>query len=104
MVLVGLLLGTIGTDVSSGVQRFTMGATNLYDGFGIVVVAMGLFGVSEIIASISVQRGALVEERVTLRKMIPTRQDMREFPMPALRGSAIGAFIGALPGAGQTIA
>lgn len=104
MVVVGLLLGTVGTDLSSGAQRFTLGATTLYDGFGIVVVAMGLFGISEIIHSIRLSRSALTDQRIALRTMIPTRQDMREFPMPALRGAGIGAFIGALPGAGQTIA
>lgn len=104
MVAFGLLLGTVGTDVNSGQQRFTHGVPTLFDGFNIVVVAMGLFGVSEIIQSIRVQRPKKSDQGITLSSMIPTRQDMREFTAPALRGSAIGSFIGALPGAGQTIA
>src|SRR5690606_12127924 len=57
MIVVGLLLGTVGTDISSGALRFTMGVSHLYAGFGIVVVAMGLFGVSEVVASINMRRG-----------------------------------------------
>lgn len=104
MIVVGLLLGTVGTDISSGALRFTMGVSHLYDGFGIVVVAMGLFGVSEVVASINMRRGEARPQRVRLRDLIPTRQDLKEFFLPAIRGSGIGAFIGALPGAGQTIA
>ncbi|MCL7466626.1 tripartite tricarboxylate transporter permease [Phaeovulum sp. NW3] len=104
MVLFGLLLGTVAIDINSGAQRFTFGIPALYDGFSIVVVAMGLFGVSEVMLSIRRPGGIAQQGRIGLRSMIPSRADMHTFPAPATRGALIGSFIGALPGAGQTIA
>jgi TctA family transporter len=105
MVVLGVLIGCVGTDVNTGLTRFTFGIPELYDGIGLVAIAMGLFGISEVISSIKQpDRGELKGSSVTLRSMMPTRDDVRRFWMPMLRGSAIGSFFGALPGTGGTIA
>jgi TctA family transporter len=105
MVILGLLLGLVGTDVNSGVARFTFGQAELYDGISLVAIAMGLFGVAEVIASIDrARRGRVERGAITLRSMIPKRDDVRRSWFPMLRGTGVGAFFGALPGAGATIA
>lgn len=103
MVFVGILLGTVGTDLNTGAERFTFGLFELFDGISIIALAMGLFGFSEIIASVRSPRRA-VDGRVTLRSMLPTSADMKTSFMPMTRGSIIGSLLGAMPGTGQTIA
>ncbi len=104
MVAAGVLIGTVGTEAQTGVQRYTFGFLQLYEGVGLVVLAMGLFGVSEIIASIQGQKASRMEHRISLRSMIPTREDVRRSTLPALRGTGVGSALGALPGAGPSIA
>jgi len=105
MVFFGVALGLVGTDLSSGQNRYTFGLVELRDGLGLLGIAMGIFGVTEIVASIRGERPAKIESRsITLRAMVPTRDDMRRFWMPSLRGAAIGSFIGTLPGTGSMIA
>lgn len=104
MVLVGVLLGLVGTDPEGGMPRFSSGIPEIYDGFSLVAIAMGLFGVSEVIASIGRPADMLIRDRITLRSMLPTRDDARRAGLPILRGTGIGAFFGLLPGTGQTIA
>lgn len=105
MVVLGMLLGMVGTDVNSGLARFTFNSPELYDGIALIAIAMGLFGISEVIASVRQQeRGGLPSSHVSLRSMIPTRDDVRRFWKPMLRGSAIGSFFGSLPGTGGTLA
>jgi putative tricarboxylic transport membrane protein len=105
MVVLGLLLGLVGTDVNSGVARYTFGFPELQDGVSLVAIAMGLFGVAEVIASIDkARRGRVERKSITLRSMVPKRDDVRRSWFPMLRGTGIGAFFGALPGAGATIA
>jgi TctA family transporter len=95
----------VGTDVQTGQQRFTFGIPYLSDGISLVAMAMGLFGVAEVIKSIGkVSAASVTQERITLRSMIPTRDDRRRSWLPMLRGTAIGSFFGALPGTGGTIA
>lgn len=103
MVFAGMLLGCVGTDLNTGVDRFTFGIFELFDGISIVALAMGLFGFTEIIASVYNPHGA-ADGKVTLRSMLPTRNDVRAARMPVLRGSLIGSTLGVLPGTGQTIA
>jgi len=104
MVVFGLLIGLIGTDVNTGVARFTFGVPELMDGLALVAVAMGVFGVAEVISSIDkIKHGEFSARDITFRSLVPTRQDMRDSTAPMLRGSAIGSFFGALPGAGPTI-
>lgn len=103
MVVLGLLLGTVGTDINSGMARFDFGIMKLTDGLSLVVIAMGLFGISEIVNSITVKREARFTQKVTLRSMIPTKKDVKDSVMPMARGSGIGGFFGALPGTGAAI-
>jgi TctA family transporter len=105
MVLLGLCLGMVGTDVQTGQQRYTFNVPYLSDGVSLVAVAMGLFGVAEVIGSIGRVRTADAKaEKITMRSMMPTRQDWKLSWKPMLRGSGIGSFVGVLPGAGGTIA
>ncbi|WP_414897567.1 tripartite tricarboxylate transporter permease [Rhodovulum sp. YEN HP10] len=103
MVVLGLLLGCVGTDVNSGVQRFTFGRTELLDGINLVALAMGLFGVAELIANVRDPDRQGVTERIGLRGLMPRRDDLRRLPGPILRGGALGSFFGALPGTGSTL-
>lgn len=104
MVVLGLMFGCVGTDINSGVMRFTLGFYELYDGVHIVILAMGLFGITEIIASIRPGTNAGRPHTISLRSMIPPREDMRRSWMPILRGTAIGSIFGPLPGTGPTLA
>jgi putative tricarboxylic transport membrane protein len=105
MVVLGLVLGTVGIDVNSGIARFHFGFLELMDGLSLIALAMGLFGVSEVISSINnVPSRSSRERAITLRSLIPTKEDWRLSAAPMLRGSGIGGFVGALPGVGSTIA
>lgn len=105
MVVLGLLLGIVGTDVNSGVPRFTFGFYELREGINLVIVTTGLFGISEVIANAGRIGGGMVQPNsITFRSMLPTRADWRASWMPMLRGTGIGSAIGALPGTGAALA
>lgn len=105
MVSVGVGLGLIGTDINSGVMRYTFGRIELADGVSLVAVAMGLFGVSEILFSIGKDKPEPLDPKsITFRSMLPTRAQWKAIVMPTLRGTGIGAAIGALPGSGAVVA
>jgi TctA family transporter len=103
MVLVGGLIGTVGLDIYDGAARYTFGSEHLIDGLSLVPVAMGLFGLSEIIMSI---RGTHihVKQSVSLASMLPTRDDWRRIVLPMFRGSIWGCIFGPLPGTGPSFA
>ena len=103
MVIIGLLLGLVGSDVTSGGQRFTFGLPQLADGIGFVVVAMGMFGLSEIIRNLEqgADRSGLVTKKIT--SLMPTRKDWKRMIAPILRGTAIGSALGILPGSGSIL-
>lgn len=103
-VVLGLLLGTIGTDVTSGEFRYTFGFLELRDGVSLVGMAMGLFGIAEVVSSIRGSKHQKITAKVTARSMMPTRDDIRRTLAPMARGSSIGGFLGALPGAGTVTA
>ncbi|MCW1932492.1 tripartite tricarboxylate transporter permease [Pararhodobacter zhoushanensis] len=104
-VTLGLALGLIGLDLNSGVGRFTFGMTEFYDGLPLVAVAIGLFGLPEIIANAGRSELPKVQEgKIRMKDMMPTREDWRRSAMPMVRGSAIGSFFGALPGTGGLVA
>ena len=104
MVVLGLLLGVVGTDLQTGTFRFVFGVPHLADGIGLVAMAMGLFGVSEVIANARRPASERPHYRVTWASMIPTREDWRRAFPAMLRGSAVGAGFGTLPGTGSSIA
>lgn len=105
MVMLGLVLGLVGTDINSGQFRFTFGFPALADGINLAALAMGLFGVSEILTNlVSGDLPQLVNARITFRSMIPTKLDMQQFWGACTRGTLLGSFVGMLPGTGPTIA
>ena len=104
IMVTGLMLGTIGIDLTTGVLRFTMGIPELRDGVHIVIVAMGLFGVSELIASIRANIGGKATQTIDYNDFYPSKQEWKSLFWPIMRGGTIGSFFGALPGTGQTIA
>ena len=104
MVVLGLLLGTVGTDVNSGVARFHFGLPPLMDGINLVALAMGIFGISEVITTVRQKRDARAAEKISLRSMLPSKPEMKATVMPMVRGTGIGSFFGALPGTGVSIA
>jgi putative tricarboxylic transport membrane protein len=103
MVAMGLLLGCVGTDVDSGVKRFSFDIIELTDGIGFVVIAIGVFALGEIVANLGSpeQRTVFTSDVGTLW---PTRDDMKRSVGPIIRGTIIGAFFGVLPGTGAAIA
>ncbi|NJO23147.1 MAG: tripartite tricarboxylate transporter permease [Sphingomonadales bacterium] len=102
MILLGMLLGLVGTDVNTGNTRFTFGIDDLFDGLGFVPLAMGVFGIAEIITNLANQeRRDLVSSKVT--GLMPTREDLRRSIGPVLRGTGLGAFLGVLPGGGAVL-
>ncbi|MEO3385041.1 tripartite tricarboxylate transporter permease [Mesorhizobium sp. CAU 1741] len=105
MVAFGLALGLVGIDLNSGTARFTFGVPALYDGLSLVAIAIGLFGLPEVMANAGVaDEHRPAPEKITLRSLVPTRQDWKQAAAPILRGSAIGSFFGALPGTGGVTA
>ena len=103
MIFLGMLLGLVGTDVNTGNTRFTFGIDDLFDGLGFVPLAMGVFGIAEIIANLANQeRRDLVSAKVT--GLMPTREDLRRSIGPVLRGTGLGSFLGILPGGGAVLA
>ena len=103
MIVLGLLLGLVGTDVNSGAQRYAFGIAELGDGIGFVIVAMGMFGIGEIIANLEGEgtRDVMVK---AVKGLMPTREDLRRMIAPTLRGTALGSVLGILPGGGAALA
>lgn len=104
MVVMGVLLGMVGTDVNSGAARYTMDIPELMDGINLVALAMGLFGVAEVVRGIHGQDGTQKVSKVTLRSMVPSKKEMNQSYPAMFRGSVLGSALGALPGVGPSIA
>lgn len=102
MAAFGLLLGTIGIDVMTGHFRFSFDIPELGDGIGIVPVAVGLFGLGEILSTPSRNVSANVTSP-KLRELLPTREEWRQSRWPIARGSVLGFFIGIIPGSAHII-
>jgi putative tricarboxylic transport membrane protein len=103
MILLGLLLGSIGTDVQTGDQRFTFGVPEMLDGVGFIPLAMGLFAVTEVYRSLEQQTHAVtVSGRIA--NLWPSRDDFARSWPAVLRGSALGSALGILPGGGALLA
>jgi putative tricarboxylic transport membrane protein len=104
MIVLGLLFGIVGTDVNSGMSRFAFGVPGLTDGISFTVIAMGLFGMAEILSNLEkgdTNRDLLFQK---IKRLWPEKDDFRRMWKPMMRGTAVGAFFGTLPGAGPTIA
>jgi putative tricarboxylic transport membrane protein len=103
MAVLGLLLGTIGTDLDSGVQRFTFGISNIADGISFVALAVGLFAYAHIMALLG-QPDAHSRVAGKVSSLLPTRKDLAAAWKPMLRGTGLGALIGIFPGTGPLVA
>src|SRR5829696_5957218 len=103
MILLGLFFGLVGTDVNSGTERFTFGLPQLADGIGFVTLAMGIFGIGEIIANLEHESTRSVMMK-TITGLFPSREDWRRIIPPILRGTALGSLLGILPGGGAMLA
>jgi putative tricarboxylic transport membrane protein len=102
MILLGLVMGLVGTDVNSGVARYSFGVPELTDGINFVALAMGVFGFAEIL--VNVEQGEHRETFVSkVTNLFPTREDFRRFIPAAMRGTVLGTFLGMLPGGGATL-
>jgi TctA family transporter len=103
MIILGLLLGLIGTDVNSGTARYSFGIPQLTDGLGFVALAMGVFGFAEIMANLEQK-----EKRETFLDKVtnlwPTKTDFKRMIKPILRGTTLGSVLGILPGGGAALA
>ncbi|HBP31119.1 MAG: tripartite tricarboxylate transporter permease [Advenella sp.] len=105
-VVIGLAIGVIGTDVNSGVARFDFGIPELQDGIALVTLAMGLFGITDVLANAGkIGQGSVISEsKITGSAIRPAKGEIKQ-SMPAIgRGSVLGGVLGILPGAGGTIA
>jgi len=103
MVILGLLLGLVGTDVNSGVARYSFGVSELSDGIGFVSVAMGVFGFAEIIANLEQkEKREIFTKKVS--NLLPTLQDLKDSWLSVVRGTALGSALGILPGGGALLA
>ena len=104
MIVLGLLLGMVGTDVNSGVARFSMDIPELTDGIGFIVIAMGVFGYGEIISNLSKHASEREVFTANVTGLMPTREDFRNMIPAVLRGTALGSLLGILPGGGAVMA
>ncbi len=102
MIVLGLLLGLVGADVETGRHRFTLGFPELAEGISFVIVAMGMFGLGEIIRNLEDEH----ERAVLVRKvtgLLPTMEDFKRMLAPILRGTILGSALGILPGGGAML-
>ncbi|MDB5878891.1 MAG: putative tripartite tricarboxylate transporter, TctA family, partial [Variovorax sp.] len=104
MILLGLLLGLVGTDVNSGVARFSFDIPELTDGIGFIVIAMGVFGYGEIIMNLSKSEDDREVFTGKVTGLFPTKEDFRNMIPAILRGTALGSVLGILPGGGALLA
>jgi putative tricarboxylic transport membrane protein len=102
MIGIGVLLSWVGTDRNSGSERLTFGAVELFDGIEFVVIAVGLFGIAEIIVNLEKPEArGLIASKIS--GLWPTREDFRKAWPAVLRGTGLGTFLGILPGGGATL-
>jgi TctA family transporter len=103
MVIVGLILGLVGIDVNTGTQRFDFGVTELLDGIGFIVVAVGVFAIAEIVTNLEQkEKREVFTDKVG--RVMPTRGDLRQSAAPIARGTLVGSVLGVLPAGGALLA
>jgi TctA family transporter len=103
MVVLGLLLGMVGTDIYTGTPRFTLGYSELADGVNFVAVAVGVFGIAEILRNLENERDRDVRVQ-HVSNLMPTRKDLKRIAGPIARGTMLGSILGVLPGGGHILA
>jgi putative tricarboxylic transport membrane protein len=102
MILVGVLLSTVGTDLETGEERMTFGLPFLADGIDFAVLAMGIFGIAEILRNLDHTETRDVV-RQAIGRLLPSKDDFKQSYKPVLRGTLIGAILGILPGNGAVL-
>src|ERR687895_1491064 len=103
MIALGVLFGTVGQDLYTGTPRFTFGVRELFDGINFVSVAVGVFGVAEILRNLEDEKTRKLVTR-TISNLWPSREDLRRITAPIVRGTVLGSALGILPGAGHVLA
>ncbi|RYX96880.1 MAG: tripartite tricarboxylate transporter permease [Comamonadaceae bacterium] len=103
MIILGLLLGLVGTDVNSGVARYSFGIPELTDGIGFIAIAMGVFGYGEIIANLAKPDEEREVFTANVQGLWPTKDDFKKMLPAVLRGTALGSALGILPGGGALL-
>jgi putative tricarboxylic transport membrane protein len=105
MIVIGLLLGLVGTDIHTGLQRFTFGAADLFDGIDFVAIAVGVFGFGSIIADLEKGEDAQTVSvlNAKIQRLWPTREDFRLAWPASVRGTILGCVLGVLPGGGAVL-
>ncbi len=103
MIILGLLIGLVGTDGQTGGTRFTFGATQLADGIDVATLAIGIFGIGEVIANLAQgeKKRSILSQKIT--RLWPTREDFRRSWPAVLRGTTLGSVLGVLPGGGAVL-
>ncbi len=102
MILAGVMFGMVGTDIYTGAARFTLGTVEMREGVAFVALAIGMFGISEILNNLKFER----ERQITIQPingLMPSREDLRRSVGPVTRGTLIGSFLGILPGGGALL-
>ena len=103
MVVLGLLLSTVGTDLETGEERLTLGFSALSDGIDFAVLAMGVFGIAEILRNLENPESREVV-RGRIGRLLPSCEELRRSVMPVVRATGIGSVLGILPGNGAVLA
>jgi putative tricarboxylic transport membrane protein len=104
MILFGMALATVGVDFLTGIERFTFGLHELGQGIDFLPVAMGIFGIAEVLTTVEQKEFIQSVRKVRLRELLPTRQEWRRSFPPMFRGSVLGFIIGLVPGPSPVIA
>jgi putative tricarboxylic transport membrane protein len=104
MVLVGLLFGLVGTDVNSGLTRYTFGVSELWDGIDFLPLVIGMFGIVEIVRNLERPELPRAQIYTGLRELWPSVQDFKDSWRAVLRGTGLGSILGILPGGGAVLA
>ncbi|MFM0501421.1 tripartite tricarboxylate transporter permease [Paraburkholderia caffeinilytica] len=103
MTVTGMIIGLVGTDVNSGIMRFTFGIPALGDGVELVALALGMFGMTEFLRNVNQMQTIGSDTRVRLKDMRPSRAELKQACLPMMRGTLIGTLFGAMPGTGPSI-
>ncbi len=104
MILVGMALATVGVDFLSGIERFTFGNLHLSQGIEFLPVAMGIFGISEVLSTAEEKEYQQSVKKVKMRELLPTRREWKSSVPSMFRGSFLGFLIGLIPGPSPVIA
>ena len=103
MILLGLAFGLVGTDVNSGVARYSFDIPEMTDGISFIAIAMGVFGYGEIIANLAVPSSEREVFTAKVKGLMPTKDDFKQMTPAVLRGTALGSALGILPGGGALL-